>query len=126
MSVSFVDGPAKFRELNLRRTPIFLRVVFDKDGTVDALDMPEDEPKISEGICVYKMVEGTKIAGFTCGHKELGCVQFKGACYRMYEHQPEEKKLRHGGLWRRWVEIEVALNPISGYDEELFKKGNLK
>ena len=35
----FLDGPAKGAILDLRRAPLFLRVVSDvDDGTIDALD----------------------------------------------------------------------------------------
>ena len=104
MSATFFDGPAKGRELNLRRLPTFLRVVED-DGNVDALDLPDDNPNPWEKIYAYRMIDGTGISGFMCGsshHK--GCLYFNSAMYRMCAMQPEESILRNGKSWREWVE----------------------
>jgi hypothetical protein len=105
--VTFFDGPAKGAELTLRRTPVFLRAVISAAGKVDALDMPEDDPAPFEDIYAYRIVDGTKISGFICGNKELGCIHFNSAVYRLCKTQPEESILQSRKLWMKWVE-EVA------------------
>lgn len=50
----FVDGPASGARLALARVPIYLRVVIDGDGKVDALDQLDDEPRPGECIYVYR------------------------------------------------------------------------
>jgi len=52
---SFRSGPAEGKILMLRRSPIFLRVVVNSDGKIDALDQPGDQPTATEQIHVYKL-----------------------------------------------------------------------
>lgn len=100
--VKFEDGPAQGHELNLRRTPMFLRVVIgDK---VDAIDMPEDIPEPNEDVYAYHLIDGTATAGFLCGVKGRGCIPFRSAIYRFCSIQPEENILRDRKLWVKWVE----------------------
>lgn len=51
--VEFIDGPAQ-GVLMLKRAPLFLRAVVDNKGDIDALDQPDDTPKKTEKIHVYK------------------------------------------------------------------------
>lgn len=48
--IEFLDGPAGNKTLELRRAPVYLRVVIDADGNIDALDQLDDRPKEDERI----------------------------------------------------------------------------
>jgi hypothetical protein len=50
---TFEDGPAKGQTLMLQRAPLFLRVVIDPSGKVDALDQLTDKPASNEKIFAY-------------------------------------------------------------------------
>ena len=102
--VKFLDGPAMGEELCLRNTPVYLRVVVDAKGEVDALDMPGDVPSSTEKVFAYKAVEGIMTAGFVCRIRGRGCIPFKSASYKLCENQPEESILRNRELWVKWVE----------------------
>jgi hypothetical protein len=52
--IRFLDGPAEGVRLSLRNAPESLRVVRAQDGTWDALDAPEDEPRLDEEIFWYR------------------------------------------------------------------------
>lgn len=105
LSATFIDGPAKGTALELRRLPLYLRVVISQGGVVDALDQPDDEPAPFEGIYAYRMVDGTRISGFLCGNrKAVGCKQFNSAAYRLCVQQPSESILQSRKLWVKWVE----------------------
>lgn len=52
---TFVDGPAKGKNLSLKRAPRFLRVVCE-GSTWDALDQPDDTPKETEKLFAYEIV----------------------------------------------------------------------
>lgn len=70
--ISFIDGPAADINLQLRRAPRLLRVVFDPKGkTWDALDQLEDKPTRSEQVTVYE------VAPHTLSRYHL-CVRGKG------------------------------------------------
>lgn len=48
---TFTDGPAKGKTLLLTRTPLYLRVVQNAAGDIDALNLVEDKPKRDE-VCI--------------------------------------------------------------------------
>jgi hypothetical protein len=59
--LKFLDGPAATarpkggEQLRAHRAPTFLRAVIDPAGTVDALDLPDDEPKDDEVCWAYEL-----------------------------------------------------------------------
>lgn len=105
---SFTDGPAKDKVLQLKRAPVFLRVVI-KGDTVDALDQVDDKPEPDETIHVY-MRDGQ--AGFV--HldgrdaktgKRWGKT-FATAEYKLYDVQPDDATLRDRAKWQEWCAAE--------------------
>ncbi len=98
--ITFLDGPAEGARLNLRRAPIFLRVVLDASGEIDALDQLDDEPRPTEAIHVYSRT-GPPSRGIACtrGH---GCHPFVVAEYRYWQGQPSEDVLRNTEKWQAW------------------------
>jgi len=92
---TFVHGPADGRTLALRRAPALLRVVVDEDGTVDALDQLEDEPRPGERVHVYVRV---KSPAHVCS-SDRGCFEVAE-----YEHVPDVdgEQLRATSAWREW------------------------
>lgn len=64
---TFTDGPAAAIQLNISRTPIYLRVVHDiATDQWDALDQLADTPKPTEEIHVYR-IDGEPMRGFWDG-----------------------------------------------------------
>lgn len=53
--VTFLDGPGKGQGLNLKRAPLFLRLVVKPDGRIDALDQLEDRPADEERLYAYRL-----------------------------------------------------------------------
>lgn len=108
MTTLFLDGPAKDVRLELERTPVFLRVVMDQDGTIDALDQLDDTPKPTEFIYVYR-IDGEPSRGFACGRDAKGkrsCRHFVHAEYKLYPEQPSQEGLRDFDFWSSWAEME--------------------
>lgn len=99
--IKFLDGPAAGTELIVRDAPIYLRAVIDKNGAVDALDQPNDTPKLSEKIYAYRMVDGTYKSGFYCGKD--GCKLFRSGDYKLCSIQPSQEILRYRESWYEWV-----------------------
>jgi hypothetical protein len=101
--IEFFDGPAKGTKLNLKNTPVCLRVVINKNGIVDALDQKEDAPRSDESVYAYRIIDGTDITTFLCGGKK-GCCINKSALYKMVKDQPSDEVMRNLGIWIDWVE----------------------
>ncbi len=103
--IHFIDGPARDAALSLRRTPLFLRVVIDQDGTVDALDQLDDKPEKTEKIYVYRLVEGSVSHAIACRRGE-GCTPIPGAEYKIHTEQPQDEEIRSTEAWRKWTEAQ--------------------
>lgn len=101
--IQFVDGPACGTALELRRAPIFLRVVIAADGSVDALDQLDDVPQPRETIHVYRL-RGSVFRGIACsrGRGGRGCQHFLAARYVLHDSQPGEA-VRDNAAWRAWA-----------------------
>jgi hypothetical protein len=112
--VRFLDGPAANVVLSLRRVPMFLRVVIDADGTVDALDQLDDEAKPSEEIWVYRL-EGEPTRMHVCRRGPgRGCSSVWHAEYRQCPQQPDEA-VRDNAAWQAWVgELVVEMGGAEG------------
>lgn len=104
----FHGGPADGRSLTLRRAPVFLRVVIDADGSVDALDQLDDFPASTEALHVYQKTSHP-IVVFACRRsKGKGCSHSVDADYEYYANQPsrDECDIRHTKEWREWCQAE--------------------
>jgi hypothetical protein len=99
----FVDGPAEGQVLELRRAPVFLRVVRNGD-TWDALDQLDDTPKASEAITVYELVGEPARAHINAARRAGGCRWISIATYKLLDgEQPADAILRDTGSWRSWT-----------------------
>jgi hypothetical protein len=99
--VHFVDGPAAGKGLSLARTPLFLRVVIDHAGKVDALDQLDDEPQPTERIYVYRLCDMTSVIYCSRGH---GCRRERVAEYRFHlDAQPTDEEARDREKWQAWA-----------------------
>lgn len=97
---SFLSGPAEGKVLMLRRSPIFLRVVIDADGKLDALDQPGDQPTANEQIHVYKL-EG-QVGSCHINRRGGGGGFFSVATYRHLPEQPQDSDVRETRNWQAW------------------------
>ncbi|MFZ5832386.1 MAG: hypothetical protein ACOY3P_20055 [Planctomycetota bacterium] len=96
--------------LALTRAPIFLRVVVNEDGEVDALDLLDDTPSAYESIHVYKCSE-VYASGVLCSRGK-GCRRFTDASYRYYDEHPADDILRDNAKWRAWCKTEAERKQI--------------
>lgn len=100
----FMDGPAAGATLMLRRRPlpVFLRIVVDPKGKVDALDMLDDEADELETIHVYIRVG--KADGWmhlNMGRKAGGGI-FSTGEYTFYS-TPADELVRENSAWKEWT-----------------------
>lgn len=101
----FLDGPAADKTLMLGRTPVFLRVVIDVDGTVDALNNLQDVAKPSE-VCHAYQITGTP--GFCHVNRGGGRGGRYGiADYKLCPVQPPAEVMRENSAWANWVSAEA-------------------
>jgi len=107
--VQFLDGPAKDTRLDLARAPMFLRVVIDPAGKVDALDQLDDVMRPDETGHVYKLAEDVGV-GFACTRGK-GCRRIAIASYRLYAHQPGQELLRNNDAWQKWATAQAESQP---------------
>lgn len=107
----FHGGPAHEASLGLSRAPLFLRVVIDQAGKVDALDQLEDRPRAGEMVYVYRRTGDVthvhlQMAG--PGGRGRRCRWELFAQYQIHEHQPSEATLRDQHRWQEWAQTEAA------------------
>lgn len=101
---SFTDGPARGVTLELRRAPLFLRVVRGPDSW-DALDQVDDVPLSEEQIHVYRRI-GRPAAVHIDYRDKQGRRRGQWSQtveYRLYEVQPHESCLRDNSAWQAWA-----------------------
>lgn len=107
--MNFLDGPAKGAILSLHRSPVFLRVVIDADGTPDALDQLDDVPRPSEKIHVYILASEPTWVHY-CRRGGRGGREII-ADYRLYENQPTDAVARDFDKWNEWTLAESKKIP---------------
>jgi hypothetical protein len=98
------------KTLLLKRTPLFLRVVIGADGSVDALDQPDDEPRPDERLYAYRF-SADKGGAFVDGRDDRG--RRIGGAYRITEYspvepQPGDDEMRTRARWVAWCEATHA------------------
>lgn len=118
MTTRFHGGPADGKVLCMARAPVFLRVVVEGDA-VDALDLLDDEPKVSETLHAYRKVsdDGTvHVDGRDASGKRFG-RWYACATYRINDDQPDDAVMRDAAAWRKWC-MDNALagtqDPVTG------------
>lgn len=94
---TFIDGPAKGQVLQLKRAPIFLRVV-QNGCSFDGLDQIGDEPEETEIIYVYQIMERP------AGHVSTAKGTYPIARYRLFDPQPLDSQIRQDHAWKGWTQ----------------------
>lgn len=98
---SFLDGPAAGHTLMLRRTPVYLRVVIDRKGKVDALDQLTDTPAAGETCHCYVLARKLGACHIRAGKGRSGF--YPVAEYRYRKAQPDQKVMLSNRDWAEWV-----------------------
>lgn len=101
---TFEGGPADNVTLMLRRAPLFLRVVIDPAGEVDALDIPGDKRKDGERVYVYQRRGNATVCFVSArgrGGTQIG-GQYAMAKYEYLTAQPGTSILNDNGRWQQW------------------------
>jgi len=107
--ITFTDGPAEGSKLQLRRTPVFLRVVTAELADVDALDQPDDKPEPHENVFVYLMAEnnGGYFLDYTNSKTGKRGGHFQpSAVYSLYDPQPPDVIARDNRTWKVWCKYQ--------------------
>jgi hypothetical protein len=102
----FIGGPAAGKTLLLHRQPIYLRVVVNSAGEVDALDQLDDSPSADESLYAYRLKERRGSVHINRGRKGGGW--FEVATYELIEAQPTDQVMRSSERWAEWTEGEYA------------------
>lgn len=106
--ITFADGTAMNSLLQLKRMPIFLRVVRDTvTDKIDALDQLEDEAKPTEYLTAYLLDQ--KTAGHYHVHRKGGGGFYPSGTYHRIEHQPSQETMRDNDAWTLWVEKQAEI-----------------
>lgn len=74
--------------------------VTEEAGKFDALDQPEDAPKVSEKLHAYRIVGTPGWCHINRGGGRGG--MYTVATYQFVETQPDDKTMRDTDLWRAW------------------------
>lgn len=102
---TFIDGPFHGESIELKRSPMALRVVRDPDHKWDALDLPKDEVYPNESIWLYLLQGNARTQNVTyldsTGKKRSKVVAT--AVYRYVEVQPADGQMRTNRAWMRWM-----------------------
>jgi len=84
-----------------------LRVVVDRDGKIDALDLLADFPKPNESVHCYIMAGPPGPTGFIDGRDPKTGRRwghpFASATYRLHETPPADAIMRSNHAWAAWV-----------------------
>jgi hypothetical protein len=107
----FEDGEARGQNLELNRSPLFLRVVKGPERKWDALDQLEDTPSPEESVYVYVLVRDGGVVHLYCQDSKTRrryCRWTTLADYRRWHRQPEDAVMRDQEAWQAWCRSEVA------------------
>jgi len=102
---TFLDGPAAGVILQVRRTPILLRVVLGLSGKWDALDQPDDSPTPDEQVFVYILTEAP-LNYHLCirGKNRAAAGWYQAGKYKLLVPQPPESSVRSNQKWSEWCD----------------------
>lgn len=103
--ITFKDGPAAGKTLAVRSAPILLRAVRAPDGTWDALDQPNDQPRPDEFIAVYRRDGEVTTAHINRGRAGSGWYAL--ADYVLHDRQPDDATASDGAKWRAWAASQI-------------------
>jgi hypothetical protein len=103
--IKFHNGPAAESKLQLKRTPILLRVVIDgPTGVVDALDQLTDKPSDNEAIYAYQIDESSVSRYHVTMSPRSKSYWGIMADYHYIESQPSDEIMRDTMKWRAWCQ----------------------
>lgn len=97
----FLDGPAIYQTMRIRRAPVFLRIT-EKNGQFDALDQFGDEAQPGETLHCYVLAERPGSIHIQARGNAGGFYPL--AKYRLSEEQPSQEQMRDQAQWEAWVE----------------------
>lgn len=104
--ITFKQGPADGKTLSLQRVPVYLRVVVDGAGNIDALDQLDDTPRPGETIYVYKILNHAGTVHIDRRDPKTGRrvgEWMQMATYQLMEEQPTQEQARDTATWQNWV-----------------------
>lgn len=104
VSVTLRATVARNCTLELKRTPKFLRFVFDpKANKWDALDQLDDEPRPEEHLFAARLVDtgSLHVDGYRDG-KRCGWW-YRTATYELVNLQPDDATMRNRAAWQKWA-----------------------
>lgn len=101
-------GRADGLRLNLRRAPLYLRVVMSRlTGEWDALDQLGDKPHAKELVYVYRLVEDRGSVHFLyAGRHRHKSGWHANAVYEPVAEPPDDATARDTTAWRAWCRAE--------------------
>jgi len=104
VSVTLRAAVARNCTLQLQRTPMFLRFVWDvKANTWDALDQLDDEPRPEEHVFAARLAgTGSMHVDGVRGGKRAGWW-LRTATYELVEPQPDDATMRDTTQWQAWA-----------------------
>ncbi len=102
MMARFIDGPAAGVVLQIRRTPVMLRVARGPNGEWDALDQLDDEARPDESIYVYRM-KGEPSRVHVCRSPRRLSGWLNLSDYEYFEPQPDDAQIRTTAAWQAWA-----------------------
>ena len=108
MMVTFLDGPAAGKTLDLRRAPFVLRVVINNRGTVDALDQLDDEIKPMEFAHVYRLTAPPQSIHVKAVKRSQSAWRYIASYALAPGAQPDQAILRDNERWGQWCEENKA------------------
>ena len=101
--IGFIDGPAEGQALELRRTPVMLRVVHHGlTGEWDALDLLEDVAEPAETIHVYRLRGEVSSYHVLCAQRSRS--RFINQASYGYLGPVADELVRDNAAWVRWCE----------------------
>ncbi len=109
----FENGPAAGQVLQLRRSPLYLRVT-EYAGKIDALDLLADVPDARETIIAYRKVSDGGTVHVDSRDARTGRrigQWFSCATYALALEQPDDATLRDTARWQAWALAQVKGKP---------------
>lgn len=111
----FSDNGVSCPSLQLRRAPMFLRVVYDRKAKAwDALDQLDDEPKEDELIFAFQKTDnGTVHVDKVVKGRRVG-EWHHTAHYDLVQDQPDDYVMRDSKSWQEWALAESERVNLDG------------
>lgn len=109
--VRFLDGPAKAIVLELRRSPVYLRVTRKSVAgrfVWDALDQLGDTPEENETLFAYRRVADSGWAHAFMSDRRDGGGFIRRSTYCVCDPQPDQDTMRDTQRWRAWCYAEQS------------------